>query len=141
MKKVGTHMELDMTAAEHPSDVPAARASTEVVAVAKRRKFTTAYMQRIGARITSFPQQPRAFFGNRYPPRNTERSDPVLRGAPGAARVSPETGGCVMCERTAGVAGTPRAPCPLPSLAEVFKPARIFSRIRMGCGQATKEIR
>lgn len=36
-----------MTAAEHPSDVPEAAASTEVVAVAKRRKFTTAYMQRI----------------------------------------------------------------------------------------------
>lgn len=36
-----------MTAAEHPSDVPQAAASTEVVAVAKRRKFTTAYMQRI----------------------------------------------------------------------------------------------
>jgi len=36
-----------MTAAEYPSDVPAAGASTEVVAVAKRRRFTTAYMQRI----------------------------------------------------------------------------------------------
>jgi len=36
-----------MTAAEHPSDVPEAATSTEVVAVAKRRKFTTAYMQRI----------------------------------------------------------------------------------------------
>jgi len=36
-----------MTAAEYPSDVPEAAASTEVVAVAKRRKFTTAYMQRI----------------------------------------------------------------------------------------------
>lgn len=36
-----------MTAAEHPSDAPEASASTEVVAVAKRRKFTTAYMQRI----------------------------------------------------------------------------------------------
>ena len=36
-----------MTAAEHPSDAPEAAASTEVVAVAKRRKFTSAYMQRI----------------------------------------------------------------------------------------------
>ena len=36
-----------MTAVEHLSDVPEAAASTEVVAVAKRRKFTTAYMQRI----------------------------------------------------------------------------------------------
>ena len=36
-----------MTAAVHPSDVSEAAASTEVVAVAKRRKFTTAYMQRI----------------------------------------------------------------------------------------------
>ena len=36
-----------MTAAEHLSDVPAAATSTEVVAVAKRRKFTTAHMQRI----------------------------------------------------------------------------------------------
>ena len=36
-----------MTAAEHPSDVPEAAASTEVVAVAKRRRFSTAYMQRI----------------------------------------------------------------------------------------------
>ena len=36
-----------MTAAEHPSDGPEAAASTEVVAVAKRRKFTTAYTQRI----------------------------------------------------------------------------------------------
>jgi transposase len=40
-------MELNMTAAEHPADVSEAAASTEVVAVAKRRKFTTAYMQRI----------------------------------------------------------------------------------------------
>ena len=40
-------MELNMTAAEHPSDVPEAAASTEVVAVARRRKFTTAYIQRI----------------------------------------------------------------------------------------------
>ena len=40
-------MELNMTAAVHPSDVSEAAASTEVVAVAKRRKFTTAYMQRI----------------------------------------------------------------------------------------------
>lgn len=36
-----------MTAAEHPSAAPEAAASTEVVAVARRRKFTTAYMQRI----------------------------------------------------------------------------------------------
>lgn len=36
-----------MTAAEHPSADPEAALSTEVVAVAKRRKFTTAYMQRI----------------------------------------------------------------------------------------------
>lgn len=36
-----------MTAAEHPSQIPEAAASAEVVAVAKRRKFTTAYMQRI----------------------------------------------------------------------------------------------
>jgi transposase len=40
-------MELNMTAAEHPSSVSEAAASTEVVAVAKRRKFTMAYMQRI----------------------------------------------------------------------------------------------
>jgi len=40
-------MKLNMTAAEHPSGVPEAAASSEVVAVAKRRKFTTAYMQRI----------------------------------------------------------------------------------------------
>lgn len=36
-----------MTATEHPSDGPEAAVSTEVVAVAKRRKFTMAYMQRI----------------------------------------------------------------------------------------------
>ena len=36
-----------MTAAEHPSDVLNAAANTEVVAVAKRGKFTTAYTQRI----------------------------------------------------------------------------------------------
>lgn len=36
-----------MTAAEHPSADPEAALSTEVVAVAKRRKFTMAYMQRI----------------------------------------------------------------------------------------------
>ena len=41
-------MELNMTpAAEHPSGVTEAASSTEVVAVAKRRKFTMAYMQRI----------------------------------------------------------------------------------------------
>jgi transposase len=40
-------MELNMTAAKHPSDVQETAASTEVVAVAKRRRFTTAYMQRI----------------------------------------------------------------------------------------------
>ena len=40
-------MELNMTAAEHPSDFTETAASTEVVAVAKRRKFTTAYVQRI----------------------------------------------------------------------------------------------
>ena len=36
-----------MTAAVHPSDVSEAAASTEVVAVARRRKFTMAYMQRV----------------------------------------------------------------------------------------------
>ena len=36
-----------MTASEHPSDAPEAAASTEVVAVARRRKFTMAYMQRV----------------------------------------------------------------------------------------------
>jgi hypothetical protein len=41
-------MELNMTpAAEHTSGVTDAASSTEVVAVAKRRKFTMAYMQRI----------------------------------------------------------------------------------------------
>jgi transposase-like protein len=40
-------MELKMTPAEHPSDVLEAAASTEVVGVAKRRKFKMAYMQRI----------------------------------------------------------------------------------------------
>lgn len=36
-----------MTTAEHPSDISEAAASTEVVAVAKRRKFTMSYMRRI----------------------------------------------------------------------------------------------
>ena len=36
-----------MTPAEDPSDVSESAASTEVVAVAKRRKFTVGYMQRI----------------------------------------------------------------------------------------------
>jgi hypothetical protein len=46
-------MELNMTpAAEHTSGVPDAASSTEVVAVAKRRKFTMAYMQRIVRELT-----------------------------------------------------------------------------------------
>ena len=47
-----------MTAAEHPIGVTEAASSTEVVAVAKRRKFTMAYMQRIVREATSLLANP-----------------------------------------------------------------------------------
>ena len=53
-----------------------------------------------------------------------------------------------MCDRTAGVAGTPRAPCPFSLLAEAALPGRIFlrpdqdtTRIRTAYGRDTDEIR
>ena len=47
-------------------------------------------------------------FGNCAPPCKTEHSDPVLRRNPSAARIAVETAGCMMCDRSAGAAGTPR---------------------------------
>jgi hypothetical protein len=90
--------------------------------------------------ITALRLQPRGFLGNARSPCTTERSDPVLRGHPSAARVAAETGGCVMCDTSAGAAGTPRTGSGRPSPAAATSPGGFFrtpSTIRTGYGRDT----
>jgi hypothetical protein len=90
--------------------------------------------------ITELRLQPRGFFGNARPPCETERSDPVLRGNPSAARVSAATGGCVMCDQLDGAAGTPRTSPGWPSPVAATSPGRRFRQdtngIQMGHGRS-----
>ena len=80
---------------------------------------------------------------SRFPfrrPISYRESDPVIHAKPATAGFLANPERCVRCDRPAGAAGTPRAPRPLPLLAGVSVPARIFpppdwdtNRIRIAC--------